>query len=404
MFPQPFAATPFSKTPFQTPKFLIQPTAPVVQEPPEASLPRILQYAADLSGCGFWRMIWPEHYLNAQGKALVHTSTIMTTQDGMYSGLQAVRVQRQATVQQLEFVHYLKHLQKQFNFRLIYEIDDVVFKEDIPDYNKFKFAFDNDETRRVVTEIMNLCDEVTVTNDFMRDYFRGKLGKKEVTVIPNFPPEWWCGQFFNPQRNTQLLQKNKKKPRVLYAGSGAHFDVENKTGFKDDFEHVIKAIIDSRHKYQWVFMGAAPMQLIPYIQKGDMEFHNWQTLYDYPKKLSELGVQMMVAPLQDNNFNKCKSDIKYIEACAYGLPVACQDLCTYKDAPIKFNSGEEMLHCIEDTLRRTNAYSEKQYKYRKIAESRFLERNNNIECYSELFATPYGSNMRTNLNRYNNSI
>lgn len=404
MFKQPFAAQPFGRTPFQ-PAFAA-PAAPqqIVPQPPEASLPRVVQYAADLSGCGFWRMLWPEHYLNAQGKALVHTSTIMTVQDSMYSGLQAVRVQRQATQQQLEFVKYLKQLQNQFKFRLLYEIDDVVFKEDIPDYNKFKFAFDNDETRRIVTEIMNLCDEVTVTNDFMRDYFRSKLGKREVTVIPNFPPEWWCGQYFNPRRNQDLLQKHKKKPRILYAGSGAHFDVENKTGLKDDFEHVVKAIIDSRHKYQWVFMGAAPMQIIPYIQRGEIEFHPWQTLYDYPKKIFELGVQMMVAPLQDNNFNKCKSDIKYIEACAYGLPVACQDLCTYKDAPIKFKSGEEMLFKIEDTLRRTNAYVERQHEYRKTAESRFLERNNNVDCYMELFTTLYGSNQRVNLNKHNSSI
>ena len=32
--------------------------------PPEADLPRSLNYYADYSGCGFWRMIWPELLLN----------------------------------------------------------------------------------------------------------------------------------------------------------------------------------------------------------------------------------------------------------------------------------------------------------------------------------------------------
>ena len=33
--------------------------------PPEADLPRGLNYYADYSGCGHWRMIWPEQLLNA---------------------------------------------------------------------------------------------------------------------------------------------------------------------------------------------------------------------------------------------------------------------------------------------------------------------------------------------------
>lgn len=396
-FKNPYAAQPFAAPPVAQP-------APQPPTTPEENLPRALQYAADSSGCGFWRMLWPEHILNANQKAMVTTTTVMNASEHFYSPLKAVRIQRQATSAQVEFVKYLKALQSKYNFRLLYEIDDVVFHEDIPDYNKFKFAFESEEIRNNIINIINMCDEVTVTNPFMRDYFREKTGKKEITVIPNFPPDWWIGRYFDPKRSYDMLMKHKKKPRILYAGSGAHFDVENKTGFKDDFEDVIKQIIDTRHKYTWIFIGAFPLQLVNYVRSGEIEFHPWQRLYDFPKKIHELEVQMLIAPLQDNNFNKSKSDIKFIEACCMGLPVACQDMITYKDAVIKFKTGEEMVARIEETLKRSNNYIENAHRLRKIGEKRFLERDENHDCYVELFTTPYGSADRKNLARFNDSI
>jgi hypothetical protein len=371
------------------------------EQPSETSLPRVIQFGADLSGCGLYRMGWVSHLLNYQGKMMVTDTTVMVLDPRWYINVKAVRLQRQATSAQKEFVKFLKQVQQEHKFKIIYEVDDVVFREDIPDYNKFKTAFTSDEIRNNVVDIINMCDEVSVTCDFMRELYKTRTGKNEITVIPNFPAKWWIGNYFNPDRINALYDKNKQKPRLLYAGSGAHFDVENRVGQKDDFEHVVKAIIDSRHKYQWVFIGAFPPPLRPYVERGEIEFHPWQRLYDYPQKIYDLGVQMTVAPLQDNSFNRAKSDLKYIEACAYGLPVACQDICTYENAEIKFKTGEEMLYQIEHELKRTGHYKNSSYKRRKVAEERFLEHDRNLNCYEELFLTPFGHSSRTNLKRYN---
>jgi hypothetical protein len=371
------------------------------EKPAEVGLPRVIQYGADVSGCGLYRLGWVSHLLNYQSKMLVTDTNVMVLDPRYYINVKTVRLQRQALTAQKEFVKFLKEVQKQVGFKIIYEVDDVVFREDIPDYNKFKTAFVSDEIRNNVVEIINMCDEVSVTCDFMRDLYKMRTGKQEITVIPNFPAKFWIGNYYDFNRITQLYEKHKKKPRILYAGSGAHFDVENRTGQKDDFEHVIKAIVDSRKKYQWVFIGAFPIGLQPYIQSREIEFHPWQKLYDYPQKIHDLGVQMMVAPLQDNAFNKAKSDLKFIEACAYGLPVACQDLCTYKDADIKFKTGEEMMDCIAKELKAGWDYKRKAPIRRKIAENRFLELPQNLACYEELFTTPYGDPKRVNLKRYN---
>ena len=110
---------------------------------------------------------------------------------------------------------------------------------------------------------------------------------------------------------------------------------------------------------------------------------------------------MLVAPLQDNNFNRSKSDLKYIEACCYGLPIACQDMCTYEDAEIKFRTGDEMIECIDTNLKSLTDYRDKSYVRRKVAEDRFLENDANIDCYTELYFHPYGDSKRININRYN---
>lgn len=394
--------TPFSQGQTRLPAAPPQPLQVGKQEEPsEVHLPRVVQFGADLSGCGLYRLGWVSHLLNYQGHMMVTDTTVMVLDPRWYVNVKAIRLQRQATAAQLEFVKFLKEVQREHKFKIIYEVDDVVFREDIPDYNKFKTAFTSDEIRNNVVNIINLCDEVTVTCNFMRELYQNRTGKQEITVIPNFPAKFWIGNYFDPNRINALYDKNKKKPRLLYAGSGAHFDVENRVGQKDDFEHVVKAIIDSRHKYQWVFIGAFPLALRPYIDRGEIEFHQWQRLYNYPAKIHELGVQMMVAPLQDNPFNRAKSDLKYIEACAYGLPVACQDLCTYENAEIKFKTGEEMMYKIEEELRRTGHYKNSVYKRRRVAEDRFMELDKNLGCYQELFTLPYKDPNRVNLSRFN---
>lgn len=317
---------------------------------PENMPDRGINYLADYSGCGHWRLIWPEMILNAHNKMTMHSTTVMCLDPRYYVHTKAVRVQRQATEQQLKFVHFLKEIGKQIGFRLIYEIDDLVFHEDIPDYNKFKTAFVDPNIRKQAQEIMSNCDEITVTCDFMKKYYSEKTGHKNITVIPNYPPKFWMGNLFNLKRISENYDQSEKKPRILYAGSGAHFDVDNRVNQNDDFAHVLQAIVETRDKYQWVFLGAFPLPLHPFIDRGIFEYHQWCELYNYPSKIHDLKVNMMVAPLQNNNFNKSKSDLKFIEACCYGLPIACQNLCTYEEAPFKFDTGDEMIKTIEQVL------------------------------------------------------
>ena len=399
---QPFQSSPFPGKPFQN--NLIAKQQPKQENKPksqELNLPRFLNYYADYSGCGHWRMIWPEQVLNAHQKAVVHGTTVMNVDERYYIQAKGVRIQRQATPQQLEFVKWVRKVADKNNFRLIYEIDDICFHEDIPDYNKYKTAFTNSDIRNSAQEMMKMCDEITVTCPFMRDYYKAKTGNNNVTVVPNFMPKFWLGHYSDLSRTMESYDKNKRKPRILYSGSGAHFDVENRVKFKDDFYHVNDVIRKTIDKYTWVFLGAHPLPIRDLVQSGKVEFHPWKRLFEYGKGLFDLNVNMIVAPLQDNTFNKAKSDLKYIEACALGLPIACQDLVTYENAPIKFKTGEDMIAQIETTLKDRKRYKAICKKARQYADGRWLEDDKNIDCYLELYQYGVNDEKRVNLSRYN---
>ena len=395
-FPQPFAPSFNSITPQRSPQ--VDQT-----QPRELSLPRYVNYLADYSGCGFWRILWPENLINATGVGCSTSLTAMVFDPRWYTGVKCIKVQRQASNDQREFVKYLKSIQPQHGFKLVYEVDDVVFREDIPDYNKFKFAFDNDEIRNNCIEIINLCDEVTVTCDYMRKLYQERTGKKEITVIPNFVPYSWMGHQYNKNRIWSNYDNNKKKPRVLYTGSGAHYDVDNKNGGVDDFSHVVELVKKTVDKYQWVFVGAFPPPLLPYVQNKKIEFHNWQSLADYPDFINSLNAQVMIAPLLDNSFNRSKSDIKFIEACVLGLPCLVQDMETYKNAPefLKFKTGDDLEHKLESILKNKAQYYRNTELFRHIGMQRFLESKENIGCHLEVLNTPYGSPELKYLKKWN---
>ena len=88
--------------------FKLEGNKPKIETPPEASYPRGLNYYADYSGCGHWRMIWPEFIMNMNQAAVIHGTTCMVLDPRYYAGVKSVRVQRQASENQLQFAKFLK--------------------------------------------------------------------------------------------------------------------------------------------------------------------------------------------------------------------------------------------------------------------------------------------------------
>jgi glycosyltransferase involved in cell wall biosynthesis len=367
---------------------------PPPPEIPGQGLKRALTYLADYGGCGYYRCVAPDLLLNLYQKAVVTETTCMILDPRYYTSVEAVKLQRQATPSQLSFVKHLAELKKQTKLKLIYEVDDVVFAEDIPLYNRNRDAFTSKEIQNSIKEILSMMDEITVTSEYFRDYMIEKSGNKNVSVLPNYLMKWWFDRYYNLSDLIKNYEKNKKKPIIAIFASGTHVDVLNRVQQQDDFAPVIKHIERTRFDYQWHFYGSFPLPLKPYIDNGQIKFFPWVQLPEFAQTIANSGAQLTFASLQDNNFNRCKSNIKLIEAGAIGLPCICPDMVTYKDAILKYKTGDEFIDLIKSSLKNQTVYADLCKKSRAHAEKFWLDTESNLMKHHDAYFTPFGSKDR----------
>lgn len=363
-------------------------------EVPGEGLKRAITYLADYGGCGYYRCMAPDMFLNLYQKAVIVESTAMITDPRFYGTVETIKFQRQATTYQRDFVKSLRQLADQTKKKLIYEIDDVVFAEDIPMYNRNRTAFTSKEIQDSIKEILTNMDEILVTCEYFKDYMIEKSGNKNVTVLPNYLSKGWFDRYYNLGDLIKKFEKNKKKPIIAIFASGTHVDVMNRVNQQDDFAPVIKQIAKTRGDFEWHFYGSYPLPLKPFIDSGHIKFFNWVQLPDFAEAMAKSGAQITFASLQDNNFNRCKSNIKLIESGAIGLPCVCPDMVTYKDAFLKYKTGDEFIDVIKSTLKNQTVYADQCKKARAYAEKFWLEDEPNLMKHYEAYFTPFGSKDR----------
>jgi hypothetical protein len=364
--------------PMGAPAFGSPITQPATPLSPAGAAPAnmAISFAADHGGCGFWRMHWPESLINSSGKGVVTNSTMMLLDPRMYTGIKSVKIQRQVTPPQLQFVKFLRETSDKGNkFKLYYEIDDVIFPEDIPLYNKSREAFVDPVISQTAIEIIKHCDAVTCPTKFMADYYTEKTGVPAI-VVPNYMPKFWIDRFYNKAKVVENFDRNKKRPRIGYVGSPTHLNVQRLPGVMDDIEPFTDIIRKTYKDYKWVFMGAVPNTLHDLLKTGEVEFVGWKSLYEYAYAFDALNLNLAFAPLQNNKFNYAKAPIKYLEAGALGIPCLCQDAPPYNTdpiAPLRFNTPDEMMDLAKKLLRDRRMYLNESDDARKVATKYWLE-------------------------------
>jgi uncharacterized membrane protein YciS (DUF1049 family) len=260
-------------------------------------------FPSDRNGCGFYRTIIPFNYLVSKYDYDCSTLFSFNFDLNFIARSKYIRFQRQVTDAQKKVIAEYKKVIKQVGSesKLVYECDDSVHL--ITPDNIIAYQFYTQKRKENYIDILRMCDIVTFSTQFLKDFHKEKFGIESV-VIPNYLPKFlWQDKGKRDKRN------KGKKPRILVSGSSSH------AGKGGDWSAVEPLIEKTKKEFEWVFLGVIPPHM-----KGHYEFHEWADFYSYPGALDAIDADLAVVPIADKEFNLAKSDLKLLEYTACGLP------------------------------------------------------------------------------------
>jgi len=294
------------------------------------------------SGAGQYRVVEPLEMLQEQG--LVQSSVILPMADRKTRVLQPIELIR-AHPDTLVLQHSVDDIQLSLIEQYKSALPDVHIVQMVDDLMGFvpekhpSRRFQSREGHLRMVEALKKSDSMVVTTNPLQDHYEKYVGK--IKIIPNCLARKWF--------ELKPAKTKKNRLRVGWIGAGQH---------KGDLEIVNEVIKSLAERVDWIFMGMQTEEAKPYIK----EFHSFVSISDYPEKMASLDLDIAIAPLEDNLFNRCKSNLRLLEYGAMSWPVVCSDVYPYQtNNPPVFrcspNTGDwikALTHLIDDNeLRET---------------------------------------------------
>lgn len=266
-------------------------------------LPTVLALPADRFGCGHYRVIQP--FKAQQGKALLDGTlsfSFMSPVDLQRYDPDVVIMQRQYTSEQLAAMQRVQRFSRAFK---VYELDD--FLPALPLHSVYREHMPRD-VRKSMRLALRMVDRFVVSTPALADACSG-LHERIHVVENRLPVSWW--------KNLHGQRRQSARPRVGWAGGIGH---------RGDLQLIADVVKELANQVEWVFFGMCPETLRPYIS----EFHPGVEIEAYPAALAALNLDLALAPLEQNLFNECKSNLRLLEYGACGFPVICSDVGSYR--------------------------------------------------------------------------
>lgn len=258
------------------------------------------------SGVGYYRLL--QYFQLMQLKRGGDVPMFVGCNSLYYANQDVTVVQRICTEKSFEG---LADFKSRYKSRLVIDYDDLLWAKEgsLQKYNLFLDKTDLAENYKCMKKYLSdVADVVTVSTAALADSLSEFVGRDRIRVLPNYLSirDW----SFDP------AVSRPTEPVLFYAGSASHYSNDKK--MYGDFT---PALANWIRKHKSVFMGDTP----PWFMEGARE--PWVGLDIYPKVLyrNTRCALFTLAPLSDNVFNRCKSDLKYLESCAVGRVCLCAD-------------------------------------------------------------------------------
>jgi GT2 family glycosyltransferase/glycosyltransferase involved in cell wall biosynthesis len=210
----------------------------------------------------------------------------------------------------------------QGNVPVLYELDDDFWH--VPENHPHRNAIAC--FKPYILECLGRADAVTVSTQELATRLRSLA--RAVHVLPNtVDTKMWE----HVLRRTAMRDDGSAEVVIGFAGTPTH---------RADLDIVSEALVRIRKRYgdrvRFRFLGCPP----PAGIRSEAEFATFDLSYSaYARALAYAGFDIALAPLVDDTFNRCKSDIKWLEYSACGFAGVYSDLPVYRDSVRDGESG-----------------------------------------------------------------
>lgn len=285
-----------------SPGYSLSPAAARLFEPlPGRPLPVVLASHEDWQGCALYRVLHPFRALSDE----------LRLEGGLKEAdfylMDVARMRPDTLVLQGSWLRpdILPRISRYRNIvgtKVALEFDDYV--PNIPTRSIYRNRVAPGAIRNMRRAIENVDWLVVSTPELAQEY---ASFHDDIRVAKNGLYRAWWGQL-NGQRRVG------RKLRVGWAGGSGH------AGDLAEVRSVVKELQD---EVEWVFMGMKPDGIA-------CEYHPGVDIQQYPEKLASLNLDLAIAPLEVNQFNRCKSNLRILELGACGVPMICTDIEPYR--------------------------------------------------------------------------
>ena len=263
--------------------------------------------SGDSSGCFLYRTKYPAEMLGKDYHA------------GFPVGHESTKTSKVIQLQRATNEFFIENIPKAqaSGKKIIYDIDDNLFE--IPSYNP-AFRPYNKKTLDITKAIIGLCDAVTVSTQPLKEYFLSKRIAKNIFVIPNF------------MHDIPEYRDNSSDEIIIgYHGTNTHCG-----DFDAKLVNALRKVLEKYDNVRFVCVGYNP---VPDKDNPKITFIPFVPIESFFDTIYNLKFDIGIAPLRNNIFNECKSNIKYLEYSACSTATIAQNVYPYKNTITHMENG-----------------------------------------------------------------
>ena len=227
---------------------------------------------------------------------------------------------------------------KKSGLKLILDADDNGFS--VPSDNPAADFYEQEDKKACMRECMRLADIITVSTPELKKALLKQVPTADIRVVPNAVDDY----MFSTEPS--FHERNKT---ILIRGASGH--TNDYLHYKD----AILQILREHPDYTLAVCGYHPMWLTE-IPDNQLKLYQFVDIPTYFEQLMQIRPEVMIVPLIDNEFNRAKSNISYLEGTLAGATVIAPNLPEFvRPGCVLINGPEDLVPTFNELIESQDA-------------------------------------------------